>query len=947
QTFDPAGMEVTATYADDTTAVIPSGEYEYEPTRQLATTDTEITITYTDPFDEAEYTDTLSITVAEKEISSIDAVFNPGSATIFTSSSLDSLKNYLTVTATFNDSTTGELDSTRYVLSGDLAGDGTTGTRTIKVIAGDDKTDTFFVNVTAVALSSITATFTQGETKYYTSSTLDSLKSKLVVTGTNNDASDYGVIGADDYTLSGDLTAAGERTITVTHTDSGLTDTFNVNVTAVAVDRIELSGSLGKTVYNAFESFVPTGLVVTAYYNDGSSEVVTNDVTFTYANGSSVFHAGETFIDISYGGKNVTYDGLTVNKLQVVIPTVTNDPLTYNGEVQSPTIATDDAYTITDNSKTNAGDYTATVALKDTENYEWTDGKTDNLSLAWSIGQKTLTVGAGTYAVSKTYDGTTTAGTASGSLALTEIVGNDDVSITVDSVPVYPAADAGTYTLALSVSLTGEDKDNYVLGSATYDFAGAEIEKAKITKPSVTSGTLTYDGTAQSPNIATNAAYTISGNSETNAGDYTATVTLTNTDNYEWADGSNTPLSLVWAIEKANPTIEVTYTGGTIYSSSSLPALTVTGTAGAATLDAGQTLLSGKNSYNWTFAPTDATNYNTKTGTISLAVVPVSLESIAITTPPTKTTYNAFEEFDPAGMVVTATYNNAGTNDVTAQVTFEYLNGSDSFRAGDNYITVSFTQDSVTKTATVTVTVNKIQVTKPTVSGILTYNGSAQSPTIATNDAYTISGNSQTAAGNYTATVSLIDKANYEWSDSTSTDLDLSWGIAAKDLSTTATVAAIPDKLWTGSAIEPVVTVADGATTLVAGTGYDVAYSSNTAPGVATVTITFKGNYTGTKVVNFNINNKTEITTRAIVTADITDPAIRTHLVNEGKYTVGASTRKTENVNEFTVAVQGTATLTSYASSDLAQGSGNWIGVILGGFKVNGGAAAGTTDLFY
>ena len=62
---------------------------------------------------------------------------------------------------------------------------------------------------------------------------------------------------------------------------------------------------------------------------------------------------------------------------------------------------------------------------------------------------------------------------------------------------------------------------------------------------------------------------------------------------------------------------------------------------------------------------------------------------------------------------------------------------------------------------------------------------------------------------------------------------------------------------------------------------------------------------------------------------------------------MGAATRKSANVNEFTVAVQGTATLTSYASSDPAQGSGNWIGVILGGFKINGGAAAGTTDLFY
>ena len=1338
--FDPAGMVVTATYADDTTAVIPSGEYEYAPTGELATSDTAITVTYTDPFDGSEYTDTQAITVAAKEISSIDAVFNQAGATIFTSNSLDSLEQYLTVTATFNDSTTGELDPTRYALSGSLAGDGTAGTRTITVTAGDSKTDTFDVNVTAVALSSIDATFTQGGITYYTSSPLVSLKSNLVVTGINNDASTFG-IGADDYTLTGTMTA-GVSTIIVTHTASGKTDTFTVNVTAKAVDSLSLSGVLGKIYYNAFESFVPTGLVVTANYNDGSSAVVTDDVTFTYANENSSFYAGETYIDINYGGKTVRQGGLSVAKLQIPKPAVTNDPLTYNGNAQSPTIAEDEAYIITGNSQTAAGNYTATVALDDKINYEWTDSTTTNLDLAWSIGQKTLTVRDGTYAVSKSYDGTTGAGIATGELALDGIVPSDDVSATVSSVPAYPAANAGTHTITLTVGLDGDEAGNYNLGSYSYDFTSATIlqaliakptvtnapltytgsaqqptiaanaaytitgnsqtdarsytatvalndkanydwvgggddelslawsimkadpsvtveytggtlysssplpaltlgagstagtatldagqtllsgtnsynwsfaptdttnynpktgtislavvqvtlesiaittpptkttydafeafdptgmvvtatynnaetnivtaqvtfdymndsssfragetsittsftqdsvtktasvpvtvNKVQIAKPAVTNGPLTYTGSAQSPTIATNAAYaisensqtaagnytavvalddtdnyewsdstitdlslswsigkkiltvgdgtyevsktydgttsagtgtgslalagivgsdavsvvvgtipvypnanaatytitlpvslsgaassnydlgsgsyaftsaeivpavvaepivtngtltytgssqsptiaangayTISGNSQTNAGDYQATVALVNTTNYVWSAGGTAPLSLDWSIEKADPTITVTYTGPQLYSSSAMPVLTVTGTAGTAVLDGGQILMAGTNNYNWTYTPTDTTNYNGETGTVSLNVVAVALESIAITTQPTKTIYDAFEAFDPTGMVVTATYNNAATNDVTLQVIFDYLNDSNSFRAGETSVTVSFTQDAVIKTTSVPVTVNKLQIAKPVVSGALIYNGNAQSPTIAANDAYTITGNSQTTAGNYTATVALKDTDNYEWVGGGNDDLSLAWSITPKNLSATATVAAIPDKLWTGSALEPAVTVADGATTLTAGSGYDAAYSSNTDSGIAVITITFKGNYTGTKVVNFNINNKTEVSSRAIVTNDIADPAIKTHLANEGKYTVGAAARKSANVNEFTVAVQGTATLASYASSDPAQGSGNWIGVIMGGFKVNGGAAAGTTDLFY
>lgn len=39
----------------------------------------------------------------------------------------------------------------------------------------------------------------------------------------------------------------------------------------------------------------------------------------------------------------------------------------------------------------------------------------------------------------------------------------------------------------------------------------------------------------------------------------------------------------------------------------------------------------------------------------------IKLTGIAITTPPTKTAYKVGETFDPAGMVVTATYSNGAT----------------------------------------------------------------------------------------------------------------------------------------------------------------------------------------------------------------------------------------------------------------------------------------------
>lgn len=79
---------------------------------------------------------------------------------------------------------------------------------------------------TPKAVTSISAVYTQGGTVYTTDS-LDSLKSDLVVTATYDDSS-TAVIASNKYTLSGTLTA-GTSVITVSY--GGKTTTFNVTVT--------------------------------------------------------------------------------------------------------------------------------------------------------------------------------------------------------------------------------------------------------------------------------------------------------------------------------------------------------------------------------------------------------------------------------------------------------------------------------------------------------------------------------------------------------------------------------------------------------------------------------------------------------------------------------------------------------------------------------------------
>ena len=75
------------------------------------------------------------------------------------------------------------------------------------------------------------------------------------------------------------------------------------------------------------------------------------------------------------------------------------------------------------------------------------------------------------------------------------------------------------------------------------------------------------------------------------------------------------------------------------------------------------------------------------------------------------------------------------------------------------------------------------------------------------------------------------------------------------DLSS-ATVNSIDSQTYTGSSIEPSVTVTLNGKTLKLNEDYNLIYSNNVNVGTATITINGIGNYTGSKKVNFNIAPK-------------------------------------------------------------------------------------------
>ena len=87
--------------------------------------------------------------------------------------------------------------------------------------------------------------------------------------------------------------------------------------------------------------------------------------------------------------------------------------------------------------------------------------------------------------------------------------------------------------------------------------------------------------------------------------------------------------------------------------------------------------------------------------------IPVpTLEKIEITTPPNKVAYKEKETFDKTGMKVTATYSDSTSKEVTD---YEVIDGNNLYY-GQDHVTIQYTENGITKTATQTINVSKEEV---------------------------------------------------------------------------------------------------------------------------------------------------------------------------------------------------------------------------------------------
>ena len=175
----------------------------------------------------------------------------------------------------------------------------TAGTQTVTVTYSG-KTTTFNVTVSAVTLSSISVKSSPTKTSYYVGDTLNTAGLVLNLTYNNGTTS----TASSGFTCSPTtLSTAGTQKITVTY--SGKTTSFNVNVTAVAVESVTVKTDPTKTSYYVGDTLNTSGLVLNVKYNNGTTSTVSSGFT---CSPTTLSTAGTQKITVTYGGKTTSFN---------------------------------------------------------------------------------------------------------------------------------------------------------------------------------------------------------------------------------------------------------------------------------------------------------------------------------------------------------------------------------------------------------------------------------------------------------------------------------------------------------------------------------------------------------------------------------------------------------------------------------------------------------------
>ena len=364
------------------------------------------TITATVTYNGKTYSKSCTVTVTAKKVTAVEVVAQPTKTEYFVGETFDPAGMQIQVSynnGTKSDYSTYNFSSLPGTVTFATVSTATAGTKTVRLTykEGSTSVSTTF-RITVVAVKPTKIEFLNAPTKKFyvgdASSAFDPAGLDVHVTYNNGTTKDFDATELNISYSGFDTTMA--KTITMTGTYEGVSGTFNVVINPVELVSVAVKTMPNKTKYYVGDTFDQTGLTLTATYNNGKTETITNGITCT---GFSSAAAGSKTITASYGGKSTTFN-VDIEAVKLVSIAVKTNPTKmsyYQGDALDSTGLT----------------LTATYNNGKTETV--TTGFTCSALDSSTAGQKTITV---------TYQGLTTTFTVT-------VVAVNLVSVAVKTMP--------------------------------------------------------------------------------------------------------------------------------------------------------------------------------------------------------------------------------------------------------------------------------------------------------------------------------------------------------------------------------------------------------------------------------------------------------------------------------------------------------------------------------
>ena len=658
-----------------------------------------------------------------------------------------------------------------------------------------------------------------------------------------------------DYTVEySNNINAGTATVTVTGINgySG-TKSVNFEITPKSLNHVDI----GVTLSPATFTYTGTTQKPTVTVKDGTSKTLAENTDYTLVNDGGIANGTYTvtitgmgnYKDVVTPAPSYTIGGQSLNGAEVILNRL--DSYVYDGNEKKPgvsevkvgsTVIPASNYTVSYADNVNAG--TATVTVTGKGNCSGTATATFPITPK-TVNSDMITISPTTF----NYDGQLHKPS-----TVTVKDGTRDMVEDTDYTLSNPGGtDIGSY----GVTITG--KGNYT-GTASKSFSIVANDASGFSINAIAD--VTYNGAAQEPvpvvkegdNTLNSNYYSVAYLNNINAG--TAVVTVTGKNGYSFVKSqtfkikpkalNNDMLTLSASsfmyngnVQKPTPTMDDKNAGVSIITSNDY----VVTNEGGVDVGTYHVVITGQNNYTGAIDKTfTITQLSLSTATITLATLSSYVYDGLAKTP-------AVQLVKVGELVVPATaYDvaySSNTNVGTATVTVTAKTGTN-FKDG-NTTTFSIEQKPVTSDM-IYLSSENLEYTGSTIKPEVTVKDGTK--TLALTTDYTLTNAGGTEVGSYE--VMITGQGNYK-------------GTAKKQYSIITKGAAgfTVDELtvpltYTGMPQTPMVTVKKAGTTtvLTLGTDYEVAYTDNINVGTATATVTGKGNYSGTRSVNFTINPK-------------------------------------------------------------------------------------------